>query len=99
MSLHPYFRKIARKVYLLVLSGLLFVYPLGLSDGASRAYEATEMATDTFGAYGARLACLGIKCDGLMAAVQTRHIATPTSDALLAVYLRINDGVAVEVGW
>ncbi len=43
------------------------------------------------------LACLGVEGDGLMTAILTGDITASAADAALAVDLRIDDGIPVEV--
>ena len=73
-------------------------YALAGADGSCGADEAAEVATYAFGSYEVGLARVGIEADGLMTTVHAGHIATPAPHALLAVYLREDDGLAVEVG-
>ena len=68
------------------------------ADGSGGADEATEMATYALRAHDARLAGGGVEDDGLVAAVLTGGVAAAAADALVAVNLRIDDGLAVEVG-
>ena len=56
------------------------------------------MASDALGADDTRLAGVGIETDSLMTAIPAGDIASPAAHALLAVNLRIDDGLAVKVG-
>lgn len=71
--------------------------PLGNADGSRGADQSAEMATYALGADNAGLSCLAVEGNGLMAAVHTRHVATSTADTLVAVYLRIDNRVAIQV--
>ena len=77
------------------MSLAFLVYSFGNTNCTSRTYKTAEVAAYTLGAYDVWLA-VG-ECDGLMSAIQTRHIASATTNALLTINLREDDGVAVEV--
>ena len=78
---------------------LLFLLDsLGNADGARGADQAAEVTADTLGDNDAGLTVGCVEDDGLMAAVHTRDVATSATDAPLAVNLRKDDGLAVEVG-
>ena len=55
------------------------------------------MTTDAFGSDDTRLA-LVVKTDGLMSAVGAGYIASSAADTELAVNLRKDHGLAVEIG-
>ena len=56
------------------------------------------MATDTLGANETGKTGDGIEGDGLMSTVHAGNIAAAAAHALVSVYLRIDDGVAIQVG-
>ena len=45
-----------------------------------------------------RLTGGGIEVNGLMTTIHTGHMTATTADTLLTIYLRIDDGVAIEIG-
>jgi hypothetical protein len=68
------------------------------SDGSCLTDETAEVAANAFGTHHAGLAGGSIEDNSLMAAVHAGHIAASAAHALVGVYLRINDGLTVQVG-
>ena len=67
-------------------------------DGIRGAYEAAEPTSYAIRANDAWLASRGVECDGLMATIGARDVATATANATVAVYLGKHNGVTVEAG-
>ena len=77
---------------------ILFRHSVRLTDCAGGADKAAEMTTDTFLTDDTRFAVFS-EGDSLVAAVLAGYITTAAADTFLAVNLRENHRLAVEVGW
>ena len=56
------------------------------------------MAAYALSANDAWLAGFCVENDSLMTTIHTGHMTATTADTLLTIYLRIDDGVAIEIG-
>ena len=77
---------------------LLLSDALGSLDGSGGADQPAKVATDTFGADDAGLASRVVEADSLVTAIHAGGVAASATDATLTIDLRIDDGLAVEVG-
>ena len=55
------------------------------------------MTADALSADDTRLAGVTVEDNGLMSTIATRHLAASATDAALAIYLGVDDGIAIEL--
>ena len=70
----------------------------GHADSTGGTYKTAEVTAYALGANDAGLARLGVETDSLMATIHTRGIAASTTNTLITVNHRIDNGIAVQVG-
>ena len=76
---------------------LFLIDSFGHADGSRGADQSAEVTADALSADDAGLTGFRVEGDSLMAAIHARNEAAATADALLAVYLREDDGFAVQM--
>ena len=76
---------------------VLLFNAFGDADGTCRTDETAEVTAYTLGAYQAGTTRFSVEDDGLMTSVVARYLTAATTDALLLVKLRIDDGVTIQM--